>query len=64
MREQSVDAILRRRRFENELRLAVLLCNRVIVADHDRTVRIPFCEPGAKDRDVRSIRQSQHACRN
>jgi hypothetical protein len=62
MRKQSGNTILRRRRFENELRPAVLLCDRVIVADHDRTVRIPLCQPHAKHDEVRCIRQAHCSC--
>lgn len=42
MGEQRVNASFRRRRVEDELRLAAFLRYRIVVGDHDRAVWIPI----------------------
>lgn len=49
--KQRIDAALWRRRVEDELGLAVLLQDGVIVSDHDRTVGIAVC-PDSKTEEA------------
>jgi len=57
MRKKCIDATLSQWRIEDELRLAVLLRDRVIMTDHHRAIGISVLgEPYAKDNETPSIR--------
>lgn len=63
MREQSIDAGLRRWRIEDELRLPVLLEHSVVVTHHDRAIGIPTgSQANPKDSEVHAKGQNS-GCR-
>jgi len=63
MREQCIHTRLRPRRIEEELSLAVLLHDGIVMADHNRSIRFPVrCHTQSKQSQVDEKGQDRGSC--